>query len=51
MRFAEVNDPHHAFTLLCKARQVKYESVHIYAERQHALANDAFTKVDKAAVE
>ena len=23
VRFAEVNDPHHAFTMLCKARQVK----------------------------
>ena len=27
MRFAEVNDPHHIFTLLCKIRQVKKESV------------------------
>ena len=23
VRFAEVNDPHHAFTILCKARQIQ----------------------------
>ena len=50
MRFAEVNDPHHAFTMLHKARQVKYESVQVYAERLYALANDAFAKADKAVV-
>ena len=26
VRFAEVNNPHHAFTMLHKARQVKHES-------------------------
>ena len=39
------------FTMLCKARQVKHESVQVYAERLCDLVNDAFTKVDKAVVE
>ena len=39
LRFADVNDPHHAFTMLHKARQVKHESVQVYAERLHALTN------------
>ena len=51
MRFAEVNVPHHAFTMLCKARQVKHESVQVYAERLYAFANVAFAKVDEALVE
>ena len=51
VRFAEVNDHHHAFTMLHKARQFKYESVHACTERLYTLANDAFTKVDKGAVE
>ena len=51
VRSAEVNDPHHAFTILHKARQVKNESVQVYVERLHVLANDAFAKVDKAVVE
>ena len=34
-----------------KARQIKNESVQVYAERLHVLANDAFVKVDKAVVE
>ena len=46
MRFAEVNDPHHAFTMLCSARQFKNEYVQVYAERLYALANDALAKVD-----
>ena len=50
-RFTEVNDSHHAFTMLCKARHVKHESVQVYTERLYALANDAFAKVDKAVVE
>ena len=33
LRFTEVNDPHLAFTLLCKVRQVKHDSVQVYAER------------------
>ena len=33
MRFAEVNDPNHAFTMLCMARQVKNESVQVYAAK------------------
>ena len=37
--------------MLHKARQVKNESVQVYAQRLYALANDAFTKVDKAVVE
>ena len=37
VRFAEVNDSHHAFTILCKAR--------------HALVNDAFAKMDKVVIE
>ena len=40
VRFAEVNDSHHAFTMLCKARQVKNESVQTYAERLYTLTND-----------
>ena len=32
MRFAEVNDPHHAFTMLCKAMKVKKEFVGLYRE-------------------
>ena len=51
VRFAEVNDSHHTFTMLSKARQSKYETVQIYAERLYALANDAFAKVDKVVVE
>ena len=51
VRYAEVNDSIHAFTMLCKARQVKHGSVQAYAERLYALANHAFTKVDKAVVE
>ena len=48
VRFAEVNDPHHAFTILCKARQDKNEPVQVYAERLHPLANDEYAKVDKS---
>ena len=51
IRFAEVNDSHNAFTMLCKARQTKSETVQVYAERLYALANDAFAKVDKGVVE
>ena len=39
IRFAEVNDSHHAFTMLCKARQRKTETVQVYSERLYALAN------------
>ena len=41
----------HAFTMLHKARQVKHETVQVYSKRLYALANEAFTKVDKAVVE
>ena len=51
VRFAEVSDPHHAFTMLRKARQLKHETVQVYAERLYTLAHDAFTKLDKAVVE
>ena len=51
VKCVEVNDPHYAFTMLHKARQVKHESVQVYAERLYSLANDAFTTVDKAVVE
>ena len=51
MRLAEVNDPHHAFTMLCKARQVKNGSIQGCAERPYTLANDAFAEVDKVVVE
>ena len=37
--------------MLHEARQTKSESVHVYAERLYALANDAFAKVDKGVVE
>ena len=30
VRSAEVNDPHYAFTMLCKASQVKNKSVQVY---------------------
>ena len=40
-RFNEVNDPHHAFAMLCKARQVKHESVQDYTERLYVFVNDA----------
>ena len=51
VRFVEVNDSHHAFTMLHKARQSKHEKVQIDAERLYALANDAFAKMDKVVVE
>ena len=51
MRFAEVNDPYHAFTMLHKAKHVKNESVQVCSERLYVLANDAFTKEDKVVVE
>ena len=51
MIFTEVNDCHHAFTMLNNARQVKYQSVKVYAERLYALADDAFTKDGKAIAE
>ena len=51
VRFDEVNDLHHAFTMLCKARQVKNESLQVYAERLYSLGNDVFTKVHMAVVE
>ena len=51
IRFAEVNDSHHSFTMLHKARQTKGKTVQVYAEMLYALANDAFTKVDKGVVE
>ena len=44
MRSAQVNDPYYAFTMLHKERQVKHESIKIYAERLNALINGAFTK-------
>ena len=31
IRFAEVNDSHHAFTVLSKARQTKSETAQVYA--------------------
>ena len=33
IRFAEVNDSHHTFTMFCKARQRKSETVQVYADR------------------
>ena len=30
VRFAKVNDPHHAFVMLHKTRQVTHESVQVY---------------------
>ena len=49
--FAEINDSHYAFTMLCKARQTKSVTVQVYTERLYALANGAFAKVDKGVVE
>ena len=51
VRFAEISDPHHAFTMLHKARQTKHETVQVYAERLYTLAHDAFAKLDKTVVE
>ena len=51
VRFGEVNDPHQAFTMLWKGRQVKNESVQVNAERLYAMTNDKFVKVDKTVVE
>ena len=51
MRFTEVNDPHYAFIMLHKVRQIKNGSVQVYTETLYALANDVFVKVDKAVVE
>ena len=51
MQFVEVNDPHYAFTMLHKARQIRNESVQIYSEMFYALANGTFVKVDKAVIE
>ena len=51
VRFADVNDSHHAFTMLCKARQSKNETIQIYAEKLYASANNAFAKMDKVIVE
>ena len=51
VRFAQVNDLHHAFTMLHKARQVKNESVQVYTGRLYALANVAFPEIDNAIVE
>ena len=51
VRFAEVNDPHHAFTMLCKERQVKHESLQVYTDRLYDLKNHAFTEIDKVVIE
>ena len=51
IRFAEVNDSHHSFTMLCEVRQTKSETVQVYSERLYALANDAFAKIDKGVLE
>ena len=51
IRFVEINDSHHAFTMLHKARQTKSETVQVYAERLYTLPNDAFAKVYKGVVE
>ena len=51
IRFAEVNDSPHAFTMLCKARQTNSKTVQVYAARLYASANDTFAKVDKGVVE
>ena len=51
LHFAEVNDQHNTFTMLCKARQHKTETVQVFAERLYALAQDAFEKTNKALIE
>ena len=51
IRFGEVNDSHHAFTMLHKARQAESETVQVYDERLYALSNHAFAKVNKGVVE
>ena len=45
IRFAEVCDSHHAFTMLHKARQTKSGTVQVYAERLYGIANDAFLRL------
>lgn len=42
IRFGEVQDPHHAFLLLQKCTQKREESVTMFAERLHTLAEEAF---------
>ena len=49
-RFAEICDPHHAFTMLRKSRQTKHETVQVYAEQLYTFAHDAFAKLDKTVV-
>ena len=51
LKFVEICDPHHALSLLHKARQSKSETVQVYAEKLHALAHDTFMKLNKAVVE
>ena len=51
IRFDEVNDSHHTFTMLLKIRQTKSETVQVYAEWLYDLANDTFAKVDKGVLE
>ena len=50
-RFVEVCDPHHALSLLHKARESKSETVIFYAERLCTLVCYAFVKLNKAVVE
>ena len=51
VHFAEVNDQHHAFTIIHKAQQHKTETVQAYAVRLYALAQDALEKTNMALVE
>ena len=51
IRFAKVIESHHAFTILCNAKQTESETVQVFAEKLYALASNAFAKVDKGVVE
>ena len=50
VRFVEVCEPHHALSLLQKARQDKCETLHIYAERLYTSAHDTRLNLNKAMV-
>ena len=51
VRFTEQCNPHHALSLLHKARQSKSETVKVYAEKSYTLAHDAFAQLNKAVAE
>ena len=51
LRSAEVCDPHHALSLMHKARQNKSETVQVSAERLCTLTYDAFVETQQSSGE